>query len=532
MSLTSQVSALATQLGTDVKALIKSLGNLADLTTDAKDDLVVALNELKTGLTANETAIAALIDDGTTGADSTWSSTKIAEAIQTAIDEVVDGAPTALDTLKELADAFENNSDAIAALETIAAGHVKFDESQSLTDEQKQTARTNIDAASTSDITGLSTQIVEIAGQASEAVSTATAALSTANEAMENAIAARSQMDSVAGQLTDAVTTASEAKTAAEAAQTAAETAQAAAETAASDAAAIASTAEEAKTLAEQAATDAASARTTAEGIASTAEDAKTTAEAAAADATSARTTAEGIASTAAQAATDAADAKTAAEEAKTLAEEAKSTAESAVTDAADAKSTAETAASDAASAKTAAEQAATDAADAKTTAESISATAEEAKTTAENAMAAVDAAVSGKSDIGHSHVIADVTSLQDELDNRTVRAITSDTGTAYVWNETSGGGARYDHTDGSRSFVGVNYGGADDIAAQIYAKNNTTNVGTRVNVYNKGVYYIPNKSNTDADYVADDPDCELAVKGDLTLNPDPLETYLAALEA
>lgn len=111
---------------------------------------------------------------------------------------------------------------------------------------------------------------------------------------------------------------------------------------------------------------------------------------------------------------------------------------------------------------------------------------------------------------------------------NYVTQSISSSTGTAYVWNETSGGGARYDHVDGSRSFVGVNNGGADDIAVQIYAKNNSTNVGTRINVYNKGAYYIPDMSNTDSAYEADGEKYEIAVKGDIpSLEGYATESYV-----
>lgn len=111
---------------------------------------------------------------------------------------------------------------------------------------------------------------------------------------------------------------------------------------------------------------------------------------------------------------------------------------------------------------------------------------------------------------------------------------ITSSTGTAMLWNETTGGGAMYQHTDGSRSAVCVNNGGADSIAAQIYAIDYSTKLGTRINIFNKGVYYIPNKASSDSDYQIDDPDQEIAVKGDLTELSNKLselETRIAALE-
>ncbi len=58
------------------------------------------------------------IADGTTASSSTWSSTKIAAAIQAAITALVNGAPTALDTLLELANQLSSDESATSALIT------------------------------------------------------------------------------------------------------------------------------------------------------------------------------------------------------------------------------------------------------------------------------------------------------------------------------------------------------------------------------------------------------------------------------
>lgn len=162
-TLSGQVSALATQIGADVKKVVSNVGNLSELTTTQKASLVVALNELKSGLTDLESQLGAQINDQTTGTDTTWSSTKISSAISEAISALINGAPDALDTLQELAAAIEKNQDAIAALQSIAAGHVKYDAAQSLTTEQKAQARSNIDAPSTSDVTSVSNMIGSLA---------------------------------------------------------------------------------------------------------------------------------------------------------------------------------------------------------------------------------------------------------------------------------------------------------------------------------------------------------------------------------
>ena len=120
------LSAAFTAAGVDVKGLLAKIGDLGTLTTTQRASLVGALNELKTGIDA-----AVKIDDAKTQAGTTWSSTKINSAINAAISALVSGAPEALDTIKEVADAINTNKNAITALQQIAAGHVKFDAARS-----------------------------------------------------------------------------------------------------------------------------------------------------------------------------------------------------------------------------------------------------------------------------------------------------------------------------------------------------------------------------------------------------------------
>ena len=147
------LSAAFAAVGVDVKGLLAKIGDLGALTTTQKASLVGALNELKTGIDA-----AVKIDDAKTQAGTTWSSTKINSAINAAISALVSGAPEALDTIKEVADAINTNKDAITALRQIAAGHVKFDAAQTLNDTQKQQARENIDAVSAAQLAATDTK--------------------------------------------------------------------------------------------------------------------------------------------------------------------------------------------------------------------------------------------------------------------------------------------------------------------------------------------------------------------------------------
>lgn len=145
-----QVASLAQTIGTDIAQLLAAIGDLSALTTTEKASLVVALNELKASL--NSIDLTKIIDDTKKATNLTWSSTQISKTISDAVAALVNGAPEALDTLKELGDAITSNKDAIEALQTIAAGHVKYDAAQSLTTVQKTQARTNIDAASTTEV--------------------------------------------------------------------------------------------------------------------------------------------------------------------------------------------------------------------------------------------------------------------------------------------------------------------------------------------------------------------------------------------
>lgn len=49
-NLSAQISALATQVGSDVKTILANIGSLDDLTTDQKASLVVAINSLKAAI--------------------------------------------------------------------------------------------------------------------------------------------------------------------------------------------------------------------------------------------------------------------------------------------------------------------------------------------------------------------------------------------------------------------------------------------------------------------------------------------------
>ena len=138
MTLETGIIALAEAVGTDVKALTLKIGDLGQLSTAAKDNLVAAINELSTN------ALAIDDDAGLGDTDVTWSADKTVTAIQAAVAALVDGAPEALDTLNKLAAALGNDENLAQTMITQINNRVRFDDVQVLTTEQQLTACTNI----------------------------------------------------------------------------------------------------------------------------------------------------------------------------------------------------------------------------------------------------------------------------------------------------------------------------------------------------------------------------------------------------
>lgn len=155
MSLSTNVTDLATTVGTELKKTRVLLNNnaidLNALTTTPKTDLVAALNWLHAEVQSLSGG-AAGINDSATSTSTTWSSSKIDGEIDAAVAALVDGAPLALDTLKELADALADGQADIGGILTALDNRVRFDAAQSLTGPQQAQARANI-GAGTSNLT-------------------------------------------------------------------------------------------------------------------------------------------------------------------------------------------------------------------------------------------------------------------------------------------------------------------------------------------------------------------------------------------
>lgn len=154
--LETQLKLLADELAKDYKATIALIGNLNSLPADVtKTSLVAALISLN-----NKIANAAGINDAATATGSTWSSTKITASIKAAVDALVDGAPAALDTLKELAAQMTADEGVLNSVVAALGNRVRVDDVQTFTAAQKKQARDNISAVSTDDLGNPSVDLV------------------------------------------------------------------------------------------------------------------------------------------------------------------------------------------------------------------------------------------------------------------------------------------------------------------------------------------------------------------------------------
>lgn len=221
-----QINELAGRIGAECKLLHTQIGDITQLQTTDKTSTVAAVNEIKSTIGSVQTNLTqlseklstaegkidtnsnnyktlsgslttlqetvnnlketvdsigesgsggALIDDTTPSDSKVYSSQKTETLLTTLKNDLLGGAGTAYDTLKELADLIQANGSSIETLETLAAGHVKFDAAQSLGSVQQQQARSNINAASQTDLTNLQTKVTsntEKLGQVEQTVNT------------------------------------------------------------------------------------------------------------------------------------------------------------------------------------------------------------------------------------------------------------------------------------------------------------------------------------------------------------------------
>jgi len=115
---------------------------------------------------------------------------------------------------------------------------------------------------------------------------------------------------------------------------------------------------------------------------------------------------------------------------------------------------------------------------------------------------------------------------IEASASKKVTSTLTSDTGTALIFNESDGGGTMFTKKDGSKSFVGVHDGSGvgTEFTAQIYAFDADKSNTVRFNVFPKGITYAHNTASADMGIEAH-PEYELAVKGDVSAVQDTCAT-------
>jgi hypothetical protein len=143
MTLVTQINGLITRIGTEFKALRIVTGALTGLTTADKTSLVAAVNEVKASV-----AGAAGISDGSTGAGSTWSSTKINNEILAAKSSILGTASSAYDTLQEIQALMIADDTETTGILTSLGNRLRIDAAQALTAPQQAFGRDNLNVYS------------------------------------------------------------------------------------------------------------------------------------------------------------------------------------------------------------------------------------------------------------------------------------------------------------------------------------------------------------------------------------------------
>lgn len=104
------------------------------------------------------------------------------------------------------------------------------------------------------------------------------------------------------------------------------------------------------------------------------------------------------------------------------------------------------------------------------------------------------------------------------DISNKVDKQINAPDGSrALIFNEVDGGGAKFEHKDGTEAFVGVNNGGLNGLMAQIYADKMQDGrwVGSRINVYHDHIYYT-SLASVLAGKARNAEECEIATMGDI----------------
>jgi hypothetical protein len=155
MTLNEKVDALALVAGTNAgQALALIAGIRTDLTSlqtieaAHQQSLANSLTTLQAQFNALD--LTALIADGITAANSTWSSTKITAAITASVTQILGGAPAAGDTLGELLAMIDADKTGIAGILAVQSKSLRVDIDQTalFTQPQRDQGLANLGAAS------------------------------------------------------------------------------------------------------------------------------------------------------------------------------------------------------------------------------------------------------------------------------------------------------------------------------------------------------------------------------------------------
>jgi capsid protein len=157
MSLATRIESLVIRVAQEFNDVRAKAGNLANLTTTDKSNLVAAINELQAAV-----ASSAVIDDAQIATTSTYSSNKIVSLLDALKTEILGGADAAYDTLVEIQQLLQNGTSGLDALLAAVNNRVRFDSAQSLTVAEQLQARSNIGAVAASDVGNTDTDFVAV----------------------------------------------------------------------------------------------------------------------------------------------------------------------------------------------------------------------------------------------------------------------------------------------------------------------------------------------------------------------------------
>ena len=157
MSLATRIESLVIRVAQEFNDVRAKTGDLANLTTTDKSNLLAAINELKAAVVSSSE-----IDDANIAISSTYSSSKIVTLLDALKSEILGGADAAYDTLLEIQQLLQNGTTGLDALLAAVNNRVRFDAAQTLTAPEQAQARSNIGAVAASDVGDTDTDFVAV----------------------------------------------------------------------------------------------------------------------------------------------------------------------------------------------------------------------------------------------------------------------------------------------------------------------------------------------------------------------------------